>query len=311
MAEGARYPFLPALIPAFYNALQTVVPEPTMTKPTSAYYEQQYNARAMIPDHARIFERWKLRSQEARAQLSCRLDIPYGASAAEKLDIFPARGKSEALLVFIHGGYWRSLDKSDFSYLAPAFNRHGVSLALPNYGLCPEVGIEDIVRQNLLAIAWLWRYGADYGVDPGRLYVSGHSAGGHLTAMMLAARWNTYLPQLPRELVKGGLAISGIYDLEPLVQAPFVNQDLKLHPALARRLSPVTMPPATGAALYTAVGGDESDEFKRQNALIARTWHASFAGDIPMPGHNHLTVVEELANPDSALFKGAMDMMKQ
>ena len=280
-----------------------------MTDAMSAYYDRQYNARAMIPDHAQIFERWKKRSQEARTSLPCRLDIPYGATAAEKLDIFPAEGKSEALLVFIHGGYWRSLDKSDFSYLAPAFSRRGVTLALPNYGLCPKVGIEDIVKQNLLAIAWLWHYGARYGVNPGRLYVAGHSAGGHLTAMMLAARWNTYMPELPYNLLKGGLAISGIYDLEPLVHAPFVNQDLKLGKEQARRLSPATIPPATTAPLYTAVGGEESEEFKRQNALIARTWRYAFAGDIPMPGCNHLTVVEELANPDSALFKVALGMM--
>lgn len=282
-----------------------------MTDALTAYHDQQYNARAMIPDHEQIFERGRIRSEEARAQLNGRLDLPYGASAAEKLDIFPAEGRSEALLVFIHGGYWRSRDKSDFSYLAPAFVRRGVTLAVPNYGLCPKVGIEDIVKQNLLAIAWLWHYGARYGVNPGRLYVAGHSAGGHLTAMMLAARWNTYMPELPYNLVKGGLAISGIYDLEPLVHAPFVNQDLKLDQALARRLSPVNIPPATTAPLYTAVGGEESDEFKRQNALIARTWRYAFAGDIPMPGCNHLTVLEQLARPDSALFKGAMDMMSR
>lgn len=280
-----------------------------MTDALTAYHDRQYNARAMIPDHAQIFERGRKRSEEARASLPGRLDIPYGASPAEKLDIFPAEGRSEALLVFIHGGYWRSRDKSDFSYLAPAFNRRGVTLALPNYGLCPKVGIEDIVKQNLLAVAWLWHYGARYGVNPGRLYVAGHSAGGHLAAMMLAARWNTYMPELPYNLVKGGLAISGIYDLEPLVHAPFVNQDLKLDQALARRLSPVNIPPATTAPLFTAVGGDESEEFKRQNALIARTWRYAFAGDIPMPGCNHLTVLERLADPNSALFQGAMDMM--
>ena len=281
-----------------------------MTDAMSAYYDRQYNARAAIPDHARIFERWKTRSQEARASLPCRLDLAYGTSAAERLDIFPAAGKSEALLVFIHGGYWRSLDKSDFSFLAPAFGRHGVTLALPNYALCPAAGIEDIVKQNLLAIAWLWHYGARYGVNPGRLYVAGHSAGAHLTAMMLAARWNTYMPELPYNLVKGGLAISGIYDLAPLVHAPFVNKDLKLDQLQARRLSPVAIPPATTAPLFTAVGGDESDEFKRQNALIANTWRYAYAGDIPMPGRNHLTVVEELGNPASALFQAALAMMK-
>ena len=281
-----------------------------MTEPVNAYYDAQYNARAMIPDHAQIFERWKMRSQETRSRLRCHLEIPYGPSAAEKLDIFHADGRSDALLVFIHGGYWRSLDKGDFSYPAPAFTRRGITIALPNYGLCPEVGIEDIVKQNLLAIAWLWHYGARYGVNPGRLYVAGHSAGGHLTAMMLAARWNVYMPELPYNLVKGGLAISGIYDLEPLVQAPFVNADLKLDRMLARRLSPVSMPPATTAPLYTTVGGDESDEFKRQNALIAGTWRRAFAGDIPMPGCNHLTVMEQLADPNSALFRGAMAMMR-
>ena len=185
----------------------------------------------------------------------------------------------------------------------------GITLVLPNYGLCPDVGIEDIVKQNLLAIAWLWHHGARHGVNPGRLYVAGHSAGGHLAAMMLAARWNAYMPELPHNLVKGGLAISGIYDLEPLVHAPFVNVDLKLERAQARRLSPVNMPPATNAPLYTAVGGDESEEFKRQNALIGRTWRHAFARDIPMPGCNHLTVLEQLAEADSALFKGAMEMM--
>ncbi len=282
-----------------------------MIEADSGYYDSQYNARAMIPDHAQIFERWKSRSREVRANAACRLDIPYGPSAAERIDIFPAQGSSEALLVFIHGGYWRSLDKSDFSYLAPAFTSHGVTLALPNYGLCPQIGIEDIVKQNLLALAWLWHHGVRYGVNPGRLYVAGHSAGGHLTAMMLAARWNVYTPELPYNLVKGALAISGIYDLAPLAQAPFVNADLKLDAALARKLSPVSMPPATSAPLYTAVGGDESDEFKRQNALIAQVWRSAFAGTIPMPGRNHLTVVEELANPESELFKLALAMMER
>ena len=275
------------------------------------YYDRQYNARAMIPDHAQIFERGAQRSAQVRAAQPCHLDIPYGKSQAERLDIFPAEGKCEALLVFIHGGYWRSRDKKDFSYLAPAFTRRGVTLALPNYALCPEVGIADIVKQNLLAIAWLWHYGARYRVNPGRLYVAGHSAGAHLAAMMLAARWSVYMPELPYNLVKGGLVISGIYDLEPLVQAPFVNQDLKLDQAAARSLSPVNIPPATTAPLYTAVGGDESDEFKRQNALIARVWRRAFAGDIPMQGYNHLTVLEQLAQPESALFQGAMAMMQR
>ena len=212
--------------------------------------------------------------------------------------------------MFIHGGYWRSLDKSDFSWLAPPFVQHGVALALPNYGLAPATPIEDIVRQQLKALAWLYRNGDRLGFDPERIVVVGHSAGAHLTAMMMAALWPIYEADLPPTLVKAGLAISGIYDLEPLLEAPFVNVDLHLDAKRVRALSPIHLPPATSAPLVTATGALESSEFQRQTALIGRAWKPVLARNIPIPGCNHLTVIDQLANPASPLFDAALELVR-
>jgi arylformamidase len=274
--------------------------------------ERQYNARLSIPEHPQIFARWAERSREARQVLPCVLDINYDEtqvkSVGSTLDIFPAEGPSKALLMYIHGGYWRSLDKSDNSYLAAAFRVPGVTLAVVNYDLAPRVSIAHIVGQMLKASAWLWRNARAFGAHPDRMYVAGHSAGGHLATMMMAARWQQYADDLPQKLFQGGLAISGIYDLSPLLGAS-VNNDLKLDAAEAHRISPAFMPPATDAPLMTAVGGLESAEFKRQTALIASRWSSCFKRDIPMPGFNHLTIAEELGNPASPLFHGAIELM--
>jgi arylformamidase len=275
------------------------------------FCEREYNARAAIPDHPQIFARWAEQAAATRRLRACLVDLPYGESSAERLDLFPTRSDNAPLFVFIHGGYWRSLDKSDFSWIAPPLVNHGIAVALLNYGLAPKTALEDIVRQTLRALAWLYRNADQYGFDPERIYVSGHSAGGHLTAMMMAALWDVYAPDLPRNLVKGGLAISGLYDLEPLVYAPFINGDLKLDVRRARRLSPAYLPPATRAPLYTAVGALESSEFRRQNALIGKRWPQNFVRDVPMPGCNHLTVCDELANPASPLFDAAIELVRR
>lgn len=279
-------------------------------KHDSGFYEREYNARAAIPEHPQIFARWTEQGAITRRLRASLIDLPFGETPAERLDYFPTRLDAAPLLVFIHGGYWRSLDKSDFSWLAPPFVQHGVALALPNYGLAPSTPIEDIVRQQLKALAWLYRNGDRLGFDPERIVVAGHSAGAHLTAMMMAALWPTYAADLPATLVKAGLAISGIYDLEPLLQAPFVNVDLRLDAPRARALSPVHLPPATSAPLVTAVGALESSEFQRQTALIGRHWKDVVARSIPMPGSNHLTVVDQLANPASPLFDATLELVR-
>jgi arylformamidase len=279
-------------------------------KHSTDFYEREYNARAAIPEHPRIFARWAEQAAATRRLRACLIDLPYGDSSGEKLDLFPARGESAPLFVFIHGGYWRSLDKSDFSWIAPPFVAEGVAVALLNYGLAPRTPMEDIVRQVLHALAWLYRRADRYDIDPTRIFVGGHSAGGHLTAMAMAALWPVFAPDLPTDLVKGGLAVSGLYDLTPLVHAPFINTDLQLDERRALRLSPAFLPPATGAPLYTAVGAGESAEFRRQNDLIAQRWKRNFARDVPMPGCNHLTVCDELGQAGSPLFEAALELLR-
>lgn len=276
---------------------------------TVDFCEREYNARFAIPEHPQIFARWAEQAAATRRLRACLIDLQYGDTTGERLDIFPARSDGAPLLVFIHGGYWRALDKSDFSWIAPPFVNHGVAVALLNYGLAPATPIEDIVRQMLRAHAWLYRSADRYGYDPNRIFVTGHSAGGHLTAMMMAALWPTYAADLPANLVKGGLAISGIFDLEPLIYAPFVNADLQLNRARAQRVSPALMPPATDAPLITAAGALESSEFKRQSDLLGKAWRRNFVRHVEVADAHHLAVCDELANPASPLFDAALDLI--
>jgi arylformamidase len=269
-----------------------------------------YNNRELVPDHARYLARWAEDSQRVRERMTSHLDLRYGEMPGETMDLFPARKGDGSCLLFIHGGYWRSLDKRDFSYLAPALVDGGISLAVVNYDLCPAVSVQEIVQQMLRASRWLWLHAEDYGMDQDRLYVSGHSAGGHLTAMLMCALWPVFDARLPKDLWKGALAISGVYDLRPITQVAWLNGDLKLDDASALELSPAFMPPATRAPVMSCVGGDESSEFLRQNALLRGHWRAAFAGDIAMPGRHHFSVVDALADQRSALFQGVRKLMK-
>jgi arylformamidase len=275
----------------------------------AAFLSREYNNRELFPDHPRHFARWQEASARARSTMTCTLDRAYGSSAGETLDIFPARKGDGSALMFIHGGYWRSLDKRDFSFLAPAWVDAGVSLVVVNYDLCPGVTIERIVQQMLAASAWLYRHAEEYGMDEERLYVSGHSAGGHLAAMMLAALWPVFDRSLPKDLYKGALAVSGVYDLRPLVQVGWLNGDLRLDEESAFKASPAYLPPATRARLTLAVGGLESSEFKRQAALLAQRWRPVLSGNVAMPGTDHFTVIDGLADPGNALFAAARRMM--
>jgi arylformamidase len=283
---------------------------PSTAASNPAAMEREYNARAAIPDHPQIFARWAEQGAQVRRRRAGLIDMPYGDDEGERLDFFPTVHRSSPLLVFIHGGYWRSLDKSDFSWIAPPFLDAGVAVAFLNYGLAPRVTVDDIVRQQLKALAWLHARADDLGFDRKRIVASGHSAGGHLTAMMMAALWPVLDPSLPADLVKGGVAISGLYDLEPLAPLPFINADLKLDVAAARKVSPVHLPPATGAPLLTAVGALESSEFKRQTRLIHQAWPHNAQEELEVAGANHLTVCDRLAETESALFKATLDLVR-
>lgn len=276
-----------------------------------AWLDAQYNNRARIPEHPRIFARWAEASRQACEALSPALDVRYGPAAEETLDVFAAAGPRAPVLVFIHGGWWRALDKSDHSFLAPAFVRAGVTVVMPNYTLCPAATIEEITLQMVRAVAWTAREIAAYGGDPRRIVVAGHSAGGHLAAMLACCRWPEVGADLPERVVQGALAISGVFDLEPVRQTPFLQADLRLTPEAVRKLSPVGFP-APAVPLVAVAGGDESEEFLRQNELIRRAWGPRA---VPVceaiPGRHHLDVLDTLGEPASWLHGTALELLGQ
>jgi arylformamidase len=270
-----------------------------------AWLDAQYNNRGLVADYAQHLARWAQASAQARASAlargDCDLDVAYGAKPSEKLDVFFSgrpTDKAAPVLLFIHGGYWRALDKSDASFVAPAFTDRGALVVVPNYALCPAVSIENIVLQLVQAVAWTWRHAARYGGDPKRIVVAGHSAGGHLVSMLLSCRWRDVADDLPAQPLVGGLAISGVYDLEPIRHTPFLQADLRLTPASVARLSPAFFPRPKSTRLLAAVGADESSEFLRHNALIRDVW-----GPTAVPvcdqvaGTNHFSVLNSLAEP--------------
>ncbi len=265
-------------------------------------YDLLYNPRLVVADFQQIFDRWEKDSERARAKLDGYLDAPYGTTGAEKLDVFRPKGESRGLLMYIHGGYWRSLDKERFS-------EAGITVAIPNYALCPAVRVEDIVMQTVQACAWLYRNGGNFGAPPNSLHLCGHSAGGHLAAMMLACLWPRYSPDLPKRTVSAALSISGLYDLTEIVKVPSVNCDVRLTEESALKLSPAFLPPATDAPLYTAVGENENEGFHIQNKLIAEKWDKVRRADIPCPGDNHFTVLDRLCDPRSGLFQAVLKMV--
>ncbi|HSV55264.1 MAG TPA: alpha/beta hydrolase, partial [Burkholderiaceae bacterium] len=241
------------------------------------WLDRMYNNRALVPEHGEIFKRWADASVAARTAPKARLDVAYGKGEGETLDIFPAAAANAPVLVFIHGGYWRSLDKSDHSFVAPAFTSQGACVVVPNYALCPgsenqPVTIPHIALQMVQALAWTWRNIAQYGGDPNRITVIGHSAGGHLAALLLACAWRAYGSDLPPDLLKKALAISGLYELESIMHTPFLQQSLRLTPAQVLKSSPAWLPAPRQGALYTVAGADESAEFLRQNTLMQKTW---------------------------------------
>jgi len=262
-----------------------------------SWLEAEYNLRARHPDHVEVMARWRTSSDLVRRLEPRRLDVRYGPAPGETLDVFPTPHVDAPVLVFIHGGYWRSLDKADHSFIAPGFTSQGALVMMPNYDLCPAATIEEIALQMTHAVAWAYRNAALYGGDPRRLVVAGHSAGGHLAAMMLSCRWKDVDASLPPHIVTGALAISGLFDLEPLRLSPFVQADLRLTPASVRRLSPAFFP-RPRRPLHVAVGAEESSEFRRQSALIRAQWGpTSVPAHETVPGFHHYTILHDLADP--------------
>jgi arylformamidase len=269
-----------------------------------AWLDAQLNNRLRVPAFAMHLQRWRDDSARVRQSQPCTLDVPYTADPAggiaQTLDVFPAAaGKAAPVLVFIHGGYWRSLDKADHSFIATPFTQAGACVVIPNYALCPAVSMAQIVMQQVQALAWVYRHIAQHGGDPQRITVIGHSAGGHLAAMLMCCQWERVAPDLPAQLVRQALGVSGLYDLAPMMASPYLQSDLQLTPELVKRCSPAYLPAPAGR-FWALCGADESDEFLRHNALIEKAWGSRCVSvREALVSHQHFSILEALCSPGS------------
>jgi arylformamidase len=255
----------------------------------------EYNNRALVPEHPAIIARWQQDAQAWREATHHEPDIAYGARPRNRLDFFPASGRGPIVL-FIHGGYWRSLDKAYFSHVARGPNARGLDVAVAGYTLCPEVGVLDIIDELRQCCLFLHqRYGRP-------LLVAGHSAGGHLAAAMAATDWQAY--GQPTGLIKAGLSISGLFDLRPLMATP-INDDLRLSAATALAASPLLWPMPNRLSFDNWVGALESREFLRQARSLAAAWqglglNCAYA---ELEQANHFTIGDRLCQPDHPITR--------
>ena len=273
----------------------------------------QYNNRAQIPADAldAIKADQAARSADFRgAARHAHLDVAYGSHSRERLDLFLPGGGGAPLFAFIHGGYWQWNDKEGFEFLARELVGAGAAFANIEYALCPSVTLRELTDQCRRAAAHLWRGADRYGYDRERIVVSGHSAGGHLTAMLQATDWPGFAADLPAGLVAGGLPISGIYDIEPIRLTP-LNDAVRLQKSDVSGLSPMFMKPMSPGPAVVAYGGGEYDEFHRQAHDLASAWagHGMETSVLELPGRDHFTALNALAEPGHDLYRAALGIL--
>lgn len=274
-----------------------------------AALDRLYNNRAAVPTHQDDMARWAAASRRARQSIPARLNLRYGTHPRETLDLFTVPEAGRPLLVFIHGGYWQALGKDDFSFTAEGFAGEAAgqiaNVAVLNYPLAPETDMDGIAASIRRALAWLWREAASLGFDRDGIYVSGHSAGGHLTAMAALTDWPGLQPGLPVDLVKAGLSLSGLYDLRP-IRLCYLNDKLGMDDAMAERNSPVLLAPQRQGfrpPLILVVGELETPAFHGQQHDFVKACEASCGTvtAITAPGKHHFSIVDELARPGCAV----------
>lgn len=260
----------------------------------------EYDNRARVPEHPAIIAGWKADAEAFRRKADGEIDLSYGAGERNRVDLFRAReGEGQPLVIFIHGGYWRMFDKSSFSHMAAGALASGFDVAVPSYTLCPQVGIADIIDEMRQCCLFLWQRLRRH------LVVVGHSAGGHLAACMAATGWENF--GAPADLICGGMALSGIFDLRPLLATPY-NADLRLDAASALQSSPIAWPAPLKLPFDLWVGAEESSEFVRQSRSLSAAWTGLglAAPYAEVAGENHFTLARGLSDPASILSRRIM-----
>lgn len=279
--------------------------------PDTQWLERMYNNRMRVPDHGAYFARWAAESALARRALPCTLDVAYGDGPQERLDAFAAPRAGAPVVVFVHGGYWKALDKSQHSFIAAALHDMGAAAVVPNYAFCPRLSIPQITLQVARAVAWAWRHAASLKGSARRITVIGHSAGGHAAAMMLACAWDVFDPALPPRVVRAAMGVSGLYDLEPLMHTPSLQEVLRLTPRQVREASPARLPAPRHGRLVGVAGAQESGEYLRQNRLIQRAWgRERVPVAAALPGLNHFSIVDALARPGHRLNRMVRELLR-
>ena len=263
-------------------------------------YEVEYNNRARVPEHPAYIAGW-VKDAAAYRDSNPPRSISYGSGPRNTIDFFAGDGNGP-IVAFIHGGYWQAFDGSSFSHLAAGLNAHGIGVAIPSYDLCPDVTVDEIIRQMRMATRELARAGRP-------LVISGHSAGGHLAACLLATDWPAFDASLPRELVTAVYSISGLFDLGPMLKT-YVNNAMRLDEASARDASPLFWTPPSRGILDAVVGSHESAEYFRQSRSIVDVWgRAGLATRFgTVPDTNHFTAITPLADPDSPMVRRLMEL---
>lgn len=258
----------------------------------------EYNARKTVPDHEQVSGRWDEDAAQYRAEGTWELDIPYGPGDREKYDFFPVDRPDAPVCVYIHGGYWRSRDRKTFSHLARGLNARGISVAIPSYDLVPNVTVPEIIEQMRACLVKVWE---NTSVRP---FVAGNSAGGHLTGAMLMTDWSKN-ERVPDDLVTSAFALSGLYDLRPLLETD-INDDLRLTPESAREASPMFWAaPRDDLSFVAAVGALESEAFKLQSRDVSDAWKSAGVAVeyLEVPDCNHFTIVNAVSTPGDSLFE--------
>ena len=274
-----------------------------------AQIDAQYNAGAAVPDATDRMRAYAEKSRLARERLRCTLDVAFGPTLDETLDIFPADAAGAPVFVFIHGGYWRALSSKDFSFVATGLQPLGITTVVVNYSLCPKVTIDEITRQCRAAVAWTLRHIGAHGGDPARVAVGGHSAGGHLSAMCLETRWDED-HGLARDPLAAALLVSGIYDIEPLRHS-YLQPTIRLDDGIVRRNSPLFGIRPCATPVLATWGVDESEEFARQSTAFHEAWQA--AGNRSelhaQPGANHFSAIDGFGDPQHPLCRWLADRL--